>query len=277
MHKIDQLLQIMSRLRDPDTGCPWDIRQTYSSIAPYTIEEAYEVADAIERNDMTELRDELGDLLFQVVFYSQIAKEEGHFDFNDVTKAISDKMLRRHPHVFADARYDSEDDLHKAWEQGKAEERSQRQSGQDGSELDGVARTLPALIRAEKLQKRAARVGFDWPDVNGAIAKLSEELAEMQTELKHQDMNRVQDELGDLLFTVVNVIRMFGMNAEQTLKMANEKFEKRFRATEQRLYQGGVDDLHKLSIEKWDEAWEKVKASSNSDSNPDSKASRVAD
>ena len=270
MHKIDQLLQIMSRLRDPDTGCPWDIRQTYSSIAPYTIEEAYEVADAIERNDMTELRDELGDLLFQVVFYSQIAKEEGHFDFNDVTKAISDKMLRRHPHVFADARYDSEDDLHKAWEQEKAEERSQRQAGQDGSELDGVARTLPALIRAEKLQKRAARVGFDWPDVNGAIAKLSEELAEMQTELEHQDMNRVQDELGDLLFTVVNVIRMFGMNAEQTLKMANEKFEKRFRATEQRLYQGGVDDLHKLSIEKWDEAWEKVKASSNSDSNPDS-------
>jgi ATP diphosphatase len=222
MHKIDQLLQIMSRLRDPDTGCPWDIRQTYSSIAPYTIEEAYEVADAIERNDMTELRDELGDLLFQVVFYSQIAKEEGHFDFNDVTKAISDKMLRRHPHVFAE---------------------------------------------------RAARVGFDWPDVNGAIAKLSEELAEMQTELKYQDMNRVQDELGDLLFTVVNVIRMFGMNAEQTLKMANEKFEKRFRATEQLLYQGGVDDLHKLSIAEWDEAWEKVKANSNSDS----KVGRVAD
>ena len=259
MHTIDQLLEIMSRLRDPETGCPWDIRQTYSSIVPYTIEEAYEVADAIEQGDMHELRDELGDLLFQVVFYSQIAKEEGHFDFGQVTQAICDKMLRRHPHVFADADYESEEELHKAWEQGKAEERSQRQDQQKTSELDGIARALPALIRAEKLQKRAARVGFDWPDVSGAIAKLAEELDEMQAELKHQDMDRVQDELGDLLFTVVNVIRLFGMNAEQTLKMANDKFESRFRDTEQQLYQSGVDDLHKLSIEEWDEAWEKVK------------------
>jgi ATP diphosphatase len=176
MHTIDQLLEIMSRLRDPETGCPWDIRQTYSSIVPYTIEEAYEVADAIEQGDMQELRDELGDLLFQVVFYSQIAKEEGHFDFGQVTQAICDKMLRRHPHVFADADYESEEELHKAWEQGKAEERSQRQDQQKTSELDGIARALPALIRAEKLQKRAARVGFDWPDVSGAIAKLVEEL-----------------------------------------------------------------------------------------------------
>jgi MazG family protein len=260
MHSIEQLLQIMAQLRDPEKGCPWDLRQTYSTIVPYTIEEAYEVADAIEKGDMHELRDELGDLLFQVVFYSQIAKEEGYFDFNDVTRTICDKMLRRHPHVFADATYESEDELHKAWEQGKAEERSNRGAQENSSELDGIARALPALMRAEKLQRRAARVGFDWPDVSGAIAKLSEELDEMQAELKHQDMDRVQDELGDLLFTVVNVIRLFGMNAEQTLKMANEKFENRFRETEQALFQRGVDDLHKLTIDEWDVAWEEVKS-----------------
>lgn len=249
----------MARLRDPDNGCPWDLRQTYSSIVPYTLEEAYEVADAIQRGDMLELRDELGDLLFQVVFYSQIAREEGHFDFNEVTQAISEKMLRRHPHVFADAKYASDDELHQAWEQTKANERNKRSDQDKASELDGVARALPALIRAEKLQKRAARVGFDWPDVNGALAKLNEEIAEVQTEIDNQDRSRLQDELGDLLFTVVNVVRLFGMDAEQTLSQANEKFERRFRAMEQDLQASGNNDLDQLSMQEWDEAWEKVK------------------
>ena len=163
MDSVQKLLTIMSRLRDPATGCPWDLRQTYASIVPYTLEEAYEVADAIQRGDMRELRDELGDLLFQVVFYSQIASEEGHFDFNQVVEGICDKMLRRHPHVFADAEYESDEALRQAWESTKAHERAQRRDAEVHSELDGVARALPALIRAEKLQKRAARVGFDWP------------------------------------------------------------------------------------------------------------------
>ena len=259
MNAIEQLLEIMSRLRDPDNGCPWDLRQTYSSIVPYTLEEAYEVADAIQRGDMRELRDELGDLLFQVVFYSQIAKEEGHFDFNEVTQAINEKMLRRHPHVFADAEYASDEELHKAWEQTKAMERDKRSDQAKASELDGVARALPALIRAEKLQKRAARVGFDWPDVTGALAKLNEELAEVQAEIDNPDRSRLQDELGDLLFTVVNVVRLFGMDAEQTLSQANEKFERRFRAMEQDLQASGKNHLDQLSMQEWDEAWEKIK------------------
>ena len=259
MKAVEQLLEIMSRLRDPDTGCPWDLRQTYSSIVPYTLEEAYEVADAIQRGDMQELRDELGDLLFQVVFYSQIAREEGHFDFNQVAQAISEKMLRRHPHVFSDAEFDSDEELHRAWEQAKAVERSKRGDQVNTSELDDIARALPALIRAEKLQKRAARVGFDWSDVNGALDKLHEELDEVQAEMGHQDKTRLEDELGDLLFTVVNVVRLSGMNAEQTLSRANEKFERRFRTMEKDLHDKGKKDLHELSMQEWDEAWETVK------------------
>jgi len=257
---IEQLLEIMSRLRDPDSGCPWDLRQTYETIVPYTLEEAYEVADAIHRGDRLELRDELGDLLFQVVFYSQIAKEEGHFDFEQVTVAICEKMVRRHPHVFADAEYGSEEELHKAWEQGKAAEREKRSEQHGSSQLDGVARALPALIRAEKLQKRAARVGFDWSDVKGAIDKLNEEIEEVQAEINTGDRERIQDELGDLLFSVVNVVRLCGMDAEQSLSMANEKFERRFRAMEQNLLRRGTTDLHGLSEQQWDDAWEAVKS-----------------
>lgn len=259
MEALQQLLEIMSRLRDPETGCPWDLRQTYSSIVPYTLEEAYEVADAIQRGDMQELRDELGDLLFQVVFYSQIAKEEGHFDFNQVAQGISEKMLRRHPHVFSDAEYGSDEELRQAWEHAKAQEREQRSVSEVTSELDGIARALPALIRAEKLQKRVARVGFDWPDANGALSKLNEELVEVQEEIGNGEEARLQDELGDLLFTVVNVVRLLGMDAEQTLSRANEKFERRFRVMEQALHRSGREDLHKLSAEAWDEAWEAVK------------------
>ncbi|MGB5651916.1 MAG: nucleoside triphosphate pyrophosphohydrolase, partial [Sedimenticolaceae bacterium] len=200
MDAMRQLLEIMARLRDPDDGCPWDLRQTYGSIAPYTLEEAYEVADTIQRGDMNELRDELGDLLFQIVFYSQMAHEEGHFDFDDVARGICDKMIRRHPHVFADAEYADDEQLRHAWEQKKAEERAAREDAGPASQMDGVARALPALIRAEKLQKRAARVGFDWPDARGAFDKTREELDEVQAEMENGYQARLQDELGDMLF-----------------------------------------------------------------------------
>jgi ATP diphosphatase len=265
MKAIEELLDIMSRLRDPETGCPWDLRQTYSTIVPYTLEEAYEVADAIQRGDMDELKSELGDLLFQVVFYSQIAREQGYFDFEQVTAAINEKMLRRHPHVFADAGYASDEELHKAWEQAKAKERSERADSKRLSELDGVARALPALIRAEKLQKRAARVGFDWPDVTGALDKLNEEISEVRAEITSGDEIRLQDELGDLLFSVVNVVRLCGMDAEQSLSMANEKFERRFRMMEQLLFSQGTTDLHELSARQWDDAWVTVKNTDDRD------------
>ena len=260
MQSIQRLLEIMARLRDPDGGCPWDRRQTYSSIVPYTLEEAYEVADSIQRGDMRELRDELGDLLFQIIFYSQIAKEEGYFDFNAVAQGICDKMIRRHPHVFGDAESRDEQQLRQAWEQHKAEERAQLSTSEVASQMDGVARALPALIRAEKLQKRAARVGFDWPDAQGAMDKVHEELAEVQVELEQGEQARLQDELGDLLFAMVNLVRLLGMDAEQTMSRANEKFERRFRAMEKALQDAGKDDLHELSLETMDAAWESVKA-----------------
>lgn len=261
-----RLCQIMARLRDPEHGCPWDRKQTYGTIVPYTLEEAYEVADAIQRGAMDELRDELGDLLFQVVFYAQIASEEGRFSFDDVAQGICDKMLRRHPHVFGDADYRDDAQLREAWEQAKAEERSQRR--QDGTEqvrdsqMDGVARALPALIRAEKLQKRAARVGFDWPDARGAFDKTREEFAEIEAEWQAADPDRLQDELGDMLFAMVNVVRLLGMDAEQTLSRANEKFERRFRSMERALHEAGHADLAGLSLEEMEGAWERVKRQS---------------
>ncbi len=261
MEAMQQLLEIMTRLRDPDGGCPWDQRQTCATIVPHTLEEAYEVADAIQRGDMAELRDELGDLLFQIVFYCQIAREQGDFDFHDVAAAINAKMIRRHPHVFAAADYRDDADLRAAWERIKAEERA---AGADAdgraSQLDGVARALPALIRAEKLQRRAARVGFDWPDAQGALAKTREEFDEIDAAWKDADPARLRDELGDLLFAMVNVIRLLGMDAEQTLSQANEKFERRFRAMETRLRDAGVSALDTLSLAELDRAWDAVKA-----------------
>ena len=259
MKAMQELLEIMARLRDPDGGCPWDLRQTYSSIVPYTLEEAYEVADSIQRGDMRELRDELGDLLFQVVFYSQIAKEEGHFDFHDVAHGICDKMIRRHPHVFGDARYRDDTQLRQAWERQKEQERADRSDTHAPSQMAGVARALPALIRAEKLQKRAARVGFDWPEVQGALDKVREEFDELETELAQEDRDRLQDELGDLLFAMVNVVRLLGIDAEQTLSRANVKFERRFRAMEKLLREAGHADLRSLTLEQLDVAWEEVK------------------
>jgi ATP diphosphatase len=259
MEAMRQLLEIMARLRDPDHGCPWDLQQTYSTIVPYTLEESYEVADSIQRGDMGELRDELGDLLFQIVFYCQIAREEGHFDFTDVAGAISEKMIRRHPHVFSDEEYENDQQLRHAWEQIKAEERQQRSPESGASQMDGVARALPALIRAEKLQKRAARVGFDWPDVEGAWNKLEEELHEVREEFSNRNQDRLQDELGDLLFSMVNVVRLLGLDAEQTLSRANEKFERRFRAMEALLAEQAKTDLQELTLKEMDDAWEAVK------------------
>ena len=259
MEAMQRLLEIMAKLRDPEGGCPWDQRQTYATIVPYTLEEAYEVADAIQRDDMDELRDELGDLLFQIVFYSQIACEQGHFDFHDVAGGINAKMIRRHPHVFAGADYRDDEALRTAWEKTKAEERAARGEGERTSQMDGVARALPALIRAEKLQKRAARVGFDWPDARGAFDKAREELVEIETEWREGDQDRLQDELGDLLFAMVNVVRLLGMDAEQTLSQANEKFERRFRAMESRLGKAGTPVLSELSLTELDAAWDAVK------------------
>lgn len=243
---IERLVEIMARLRDPETGCEWDTVQTFATIAPYTIEEAYEVADAIERGDMDELRDELGDLLLQVVFHSRMAEEAGHFALPDVVTSISDKMERRHPHIFLGRAGGG----HHLWEQIKAEERGAK--GHE-SALDGVAIGLPALLRAEKLQKRAGRVGFDWPDPSGARAKIDEELAEVEAAPPEE----VEEEIGDLLFAVVNWARKLGVDPESALRSANAKFESRFKAMEAE----AGDTFAGLDLDAKEALWVKAKAS----------------
>jgi ATP diphosphatase len=235
---IDRLLKIMARLRDPETGCPWDLEQNFETIAPYTIEEAYEVADAIARQDLASLKDELGDLLLQVVFHAQMAEESRDFSFDDVAHAISDKMERRHPHVFGDT-------LTLDWEGIKEEE---RQALGDPSALAGVALGLPALLRAEKLQKRAARTGFDWPDPEGARAKVIEEIAEIDGAT---DADALEDEMGDLLFAVVNWARKLGVDPEAALRRGNRKFEQRFRQIET---MGGAG-FSALSLDQKESLW----------------------
>jgi nucleoside triphosphate diphosphatase len=228
---IDRLLSIMAQLRDPERGCPWDREQNFATIAPYTIEEAYEVADAIERNDMAALKDELGDLLLQVVFHARMAEEAGQFAFEDVAAAISEKMLRRHPHVFGDAEIASVAAQNEAWEAHKAKERAA--AGNAASVLDGVALAYPALLRAAEISKRAARIGFDWPDARAVIPKLAEEVAEIEAEIDGGgDLARLEDEVGDLLFAAANLARKLDVDAESALRAANTKFERRFRAME---------------------------------------------
>jgi len=229
---IDELLSIMARLRDPERGCPWDVQQDFDSIAAYTIEEAYEVADAIDRRAMDDLKDELGDLLLQVVFHARMAEEAGHFDFADVVGAISDKMVRRHPHVFADASYADAEEQTRAWEAIKAAER--RDKGEDDtSALAGIARGLPDYKRATKLQKRAAAVGFDWPDHRPVLDKLDEELDEVRAEFEQgSDKARLEDEIGDVLFVMVNLARHAKVDFSRALRRANLKFERRFRRME---------------------------------------------
>ena len=236
---LDRLEEIMRRLRDPQNGCEWDRVQTFATIAPYTIEEAYEVADAIERGDMDELADELGDLQLQVVFHAQMASEAGHFSLDDVVARICEKLERRHPHIFGDA----EEGGHHLWEQIKASERLDKE---DRSALAGVALALPALERAEKLQKRAGRTGFDWPDHKGARDKVEEELAELDQEL---DPTSREEELGDLLFAVVNLARKLDISPEVALRKANKKFERRFRAIE------AVPGFEGMSLQEKEELW----------------------
>jgi len=236
MTDIDRLLEIMDSLRHPETGCPWDLEQDFSTIAPHTIEEAYEVADAIEREDMPALRDELGDLLFQVVFYARMAKETGAFDFGDIVDGICDKLLRRHPHVFGTEAERAVGLREGSWESIKAAER--REDGDEGV-LAGVAKSLPALKRAQKLGKRAAGVGFDWPDADGVREKISEEFEELEQAVGTRDPARVEEEFGDLLFAVVNLARHLGVDAEKALAAASRKFERRFAELERSVRDSG--------------------------------------
>lgn len=246
--QLSRLLAIMARLRDPERGCEWDIAQDFASIAPYTIEEAYEVSDAIERDDMAELKSELGDLLLQVVFHSRMAQELNLFDFEDVARSISDKMEARHPHIFGDqsGKMDNQ-----RWEDLKAVE---RENSGSNSAMDGVAGALPALLRSEKLQKRAARVGFEWPDQQGPREKLVEELQELDEASEEERLI----EAGDVLFVAVNIIRRYGVDAEQALKAANSKFERRFRAMEA-IARSEAIDFAKLSLEEQEAYWQEVK------------------
>lgn len=247
---IRPLANIMEQLRTPVTGCPWDLEQNFASIIPYTIEEAYEVADAVERNDMAAFKDELGDLLLQVVFHSQMASEQKLFNLQDVIDSICDKMIRRHPHVFADTIANKAETVVTNWETIKAAERENKND--DKSAMADVALSLPALLRAQKLQKRAARTGFDWPDVEGAFDKLHEEIAEVRAATNAAELN---EEIGDLLYAAVNVSRHFGVDAEAALKAANHKFEQRFRAMED--FAG--EQFAYLSLDEKEALWQRAK------------------
>ena len=267
--QIDRLLGIMARLRDPAKGCPWDIEQSFHTVAPHTIEEAYEVADAIERDDLPALRDELGDLLFQVVFHSQIARERGAFDFEAVAAAISDKMIRRHPHVFGETRVADAAAQTVRWEEHKAAERAAEAaaSGRAPSALDGVIRGLPGLTRALKLQKRAARVGFDWTETIDILDKIEEEIGELRVELRavaegaargpaHE---RVADELGDLLFVLVNLARRLEVDPEGAIRGANAKFERRFHRIEALLLARQGRTPAEASLDEMEALWQQAK------------------
>ncbi len=258
-----RLLEVMAWLRDRNHGCPWDIDQTFQTIAPYTIEEAYEVADAIERNDMPALKEELGDLLLQVVYHAQIARESEAFGFADVAAAIADKMIDRHPHVFGDAQIDTAEAQAVSWEARKAAERAARQTAEPTGTLDGVARALPALLRAEKIQRRAARVGFDWKETAPVIDKIEEELGELRAEITAGtvDQSRLTDELGDVLFAVANLARHCKVDPEAALRATNDKFERRFGYIERQLAEQGRKPVDATLVEMerlWQEAKTRV-------------------
>ncbi len=258
---LDKLLDIMTRLRDPERGCPWDREQNFASIAPYTIEEAYEVAEAVRESDMVALKDELGDLLFQVVFHAEMAREAGHFSFDDVAAAIADKMERRHPHVFGETRIDDAASQTLAWEAHKAAEREANAGdGGDKGTLAGVPHALPALSRSRKLQDRAARVGFDWPSAVEVWNKIDEERAELSTEMRAGGTpERLLDELGDVLFGYVNLARHLGVDPETALRATNAKFERRFRRIEALLAERG-DAVEEAGLEELDRLWNQARA-----------------
>jgi ATP diphosphatase len=258
MHTIDDLLAIMARLRDPVTGCPWDVKQNFDSIVPYTIEEAYEVADAVDRRDYQDLCGELGDLLLQVVFHARMAEEAGHFRFADVVAAICEKMVTRHPHVFADAHADSADEVLIHWEAIKRQERAAR-GDDDTSALSGIARGMPEWQRAIKLQKRAATAGFDWPDVNPVFDKLHEEIEEVREEFAAgADPQRLTDEIGDVLFVCANLARHARVDVSAALRHANAKFERRFRRMEALAAEDG-GELASRSLAGQESLWERAK------------------
>lgn len=265
-HTIDDLLGVMVRLRDPVAGCPWDVKQTFSTIAPYTIEEAYEVADAITRGDLDALKDELGDLLLQVVYHAQMASEQKRFEFADVADAITRKMVRRHPHVFADQKLRDEFLNADLWERIKAEEKAERGTSANNSRLDDVPVTLPALTRAVKLQKRAAEVGFDWPSLAPVLAKAEEEIAELKAAIdasppdaSKPPAKKIGEEFGDLLFVMANIARHLGVDPEAALRDANAKFTRRFKSIEAALAAEGRKP-EDSTLEEMDRLWDDAKA-----------------
>jgi MazG family protein len=258
-HPIFRLVQIMAALRSPDRGCPWDLEQTFATIAPYTVEEAYEVADAIERGDLADLRDELGDLLLQVVFHARMAEEQGAFDFAAVAEAINDKMIRRHPHVFGEVRHKDVAEQTEAWETIKAQERAAKGGAPRGSLLDEVPVGLPALTRAVKLSKRAARVGFVWPSANEVLAKLHEEVAELEAEIAAGDIDNAREELGDVLFVCANLARELDVDPEAALRGANAKFVRRFQFIERALAERGSSP-EASDLAEMDALWDAAKA-----------------
>ncbi len=261
---MKQLLDIMAQLRNPEGGCPWDLKQDFHSILPHTLEEAYEVADAIESNNRLQLRDELGDLLFQVVFYCQLAREEGSFEFADVAQTMSDKLIRRHPHVFDPKGNDLKQgavaiDADQVLERWESIKQTERDAKQQHSVLDDVPNALPAMQRSAKLQKRAANVGFDWPDLNSVLASMAEELEEVQEAVASGDKDHTIKELGDLMFACVNMARHSKQDPEQVMRAANAKFERRFRFLEAQLLAVG-EDLENVSLERMDAGWDAAKA-----------------
>jgi ATP diphosphatase len=258
MKEIYELLKIMADLRNPDGGCPWDIKQSFDSIAAYTIEEAYEVADAIERKDMADLKNELGDLLFQVAFHAQMASEQGQFNFVDVVNEINNKLIRRHPHVFGDDKTKDEAKLYKDWEKHKKKERAEKVT-QQSSHLDGIAGTMPALRWSEKLQKRAAHHGFDWDNVEPVFCKLNEGIDELKAEIRVEaNQQRISDEMGDILFASVNLSRHLGVSSEQALRDCNRRFISRFKLVEQMLQEDGKA-MEDCSVDELEEYWQKAK------------------
>lgn len=255
-----ELLNLMSRLRHPEDGCPWDVKQDFSTLIPYVIEEAYEVVDAIERNDLDDLRSELGDLLLQVVFHSQIAEERGLFNFEQVSAGICEKLIRRHPHVFADTVFTSDEERHEAWEKAKADERLEKsKTPEQTSVLSGVAASLPALIECEKIQDRAARHGFDWQHVEPVFDKVQEELDEVKEAWDSGDQAHIKEEIGDLLLVVVNLARHLNVNPELALKDSTKKFSKRFQYIEQQVEASGRNLLD-CELEELDAFWNEAKA-----------------